>query len=69
MLPFLPVTVSVSVARLALLVVEAVSVEVALPLVIVTDVGLSARVRPVLAPLEVSATVPVNPFTGATVTV
>jgi hypothetical protein len=70
MLPLVPLTVSVLVLLRALLVVEAVSVEVTLPAPLIeTDAGFSARVKPVLAPLAVSATLPVNPFAGATVTV
>jgi hypothetical protein len=69
-LPLVPVTVSVFVLLLALVVVEAVNVEVTLPLpVIETDPGFSARVKPVLVPPGVSATFPVNPFAGVTVTV
>jgi hypothetical protein len=69
MLPLVPVTVSVLLLFLALVVVEAVRVEVTLLVpVIETDVGFSARVKPVLTPLGVSATLPVNPFAGVTVT-
>ena len=58
--------VNVLLPLFALLVVTAVSVEV--PLVTI-EVVLSEGVRPVFAPLTVSPTVPVNPFTGAIVTV
>src|SRR5450631_839374 len=69
MLPLVPVTVSVLLLFLALVVVEAVRVEVTLLVpVIETDVGFSARVKPVLTPMGVSATLPVNPFAGVTVT-
>ena len=68
--PFLPVTVSVLLLLFALVVVVAVRVEVPLLVPVTeTEVGFSARVSPVLAPLGVSATLPVNPFTGAMVTV
>ena len=66
----MPVTVNVLLPFFALPVVEAVSVEVMLlPLVIVTEVGFSPRFSPVLAPLVVRATLPVNPFAGVTITV
>jgi hypothetical protein len=58
--------VSVLLPLLALLVVEAVRIEV--PLVAI-EVELSEGVSPVLAPLTLSPTVPAKPFRGAIVTV
>lgn len=66
----MPVTVSVLLPFFALLVVEALSVEITLlVLEIETEVGFSERFSPVLAPLAVRSTVPMNPFCGAIVTV
>jgi len=71
MLPLEPVTVSVLLPFLALLLVEAWSMEVALVMLAVSpnEVGVSVSASPVLAPLTLSPTVPVKPFCAVTVTV
>ena len=68
--PLVPLTVSVLLPFLALGEVLAVSVAF-WPLVfaIVTDDELSERDSPVLEPLALNPTLPVNPFCGTTVTV
>lgn len=62
--PLVPVTVIVLVPAVA--VVDAVRVSVLVPVV---EAGLKLAVTPAGNPLAAKATVPVNPFTGATLMV
>jgi hypothetical protein len=62
--PLVPVTVTVAAPTVAVL--EAVKVTLLVPVV---DAGLKLAVTPVGRPLAASATVPLNPFEGATVIV
>jgi hypothetical protein len=62
--PLVPVTVTFVVPAVAVL--EAVKVKLLVPVV---DAGLKLAVTPAGKPLAASATVPLNPFCGATVMV